>query len=286
MNVHRVWTVIGLAAALLSLGAGSLPAAETRDTWDFPAYQKALRESGRDAGTLDERTFAEVSQRKEAVLANIEAMLIRNFKKADPAVMKAFREVPREYFMYNYARGRSFGDRAYEMPPREWQIGYGSVLSDYIIQGYMTALLRPKPGDVSLEIGTGSGYQSAILSRIVREAYSIEIISTLGEKVRTIFAPLGYTNIHTRVGDGFFGWPEVESGFDIIIVTAQAPFVPPALLEQLKKNGRMVIPIGQPYKPQSLYVYWKDAEGKIHSRRDVTVSFIPMTGAIKEQPAR
>ncbi len=286
MSSRRVRTAIRLAATLLLLWALPLVSAETRGSWDFPAFQRALRQSGRDAATLDERTFAEAGKRKAAVLADIEAMLARNFKTPDPAVMRAFTEVPREYFMYNYARGRSFGDRAYEIPPREWQIGFGSVLSDYIIQAYMTALLKPKPGDVSLEIGTGSGFQSALLSRIVREAYTIEIISALGEKVSTIFAPLGYTNIHTRVGDGFYGWPEVEGGFDIIIVTAQAPFVPPALLAQLKRNGRMVIPIGSPYKPQSLYVYFKDAEGKIHSRRDATVSFIPMTGAIRDRQER
>jgi protein-L-isoaspartate(D-aspartate) O-methyltransferase len=275
-------TAGGLLVSLL-LGVGAWAPAQTRETWDFPAYQRAFRESGRDVSALDERSFTEAGRRKALVLARIEQMLVRNFKTADPAVMRAFREVPREYFMYNYSRNRSFGDRAYEIPPREWQIGYGSVLSDYIIQAYMTALLKPKPGDVSLEVGTGSGFQSALLSRIVRDAYTIEIIGALGEKVRTIFAPLGYTNVHTRVGDGFYGWPEVEGGFDIIIVTAQAPFVPPALLDQLKRNGRMVIPIGQPYKPQFLYVYFKDAEGKIHSRRDETVSFIPMTGAVRNR---
>ena len=122
------------------------------------------------------------------------------------------------------------GQSAYEMPAQEWKIGYGSVLTDYIMQAYMTAKARPKPTDVSLEVGTGSGFQSSILSRIVKKAYTIEIITSLGDKVKNIFAPLGFDNVESRVGDGFFGWPEVEGGFDIILVTAQAPFVPPALL--------------------------------------------------------
>jgi len=137
-----------------------------------------------------------------------------------------------------------------------------------------------------LEIGTGSGFQSSLLSRIVKKAYTIEIITALGDMVMNIFTPLGLSNVDSRVGDGFFGWPEVEGGFDIILVTAQAPFVPPALLAQLKKGGRMIIPIGQPWKPQFLYIYTKDAQGKVHSQRDVSTLFIPMTGQIQTPPPR
>ena len=101
-----------------------------------------------------------------------------------------------------------------------------------------------------------------------------------------IFAPLGYDNVQTRVGDGYYGWPEVEGGFDIIIVTCAAQYAPPDLLKQLKPSGRMVIPIGQPFKRgQILYIYTKDAAGKVHSRRDVGVYFIPMTGVMSKTPA-
>ena len=161
-------------------------------------------------------------------------------------------------------------------------MGYGSYISDYRAQAYMTQIMQPKPTDVSLEIGTGSGFQSAILSRLVKEAYTIEIVTALGEKVDKIYAPLGYTNVQARVGDGFYGWPEAGQKFDIIIVTCAAPFVPPPLLEQLKNNGRMVIPIGQPYKTQFLYVFTKDANGQVHSRRDMPTHFIPMTGRAQE----
>jgi len=145
----------------------------------------------------------------------------------------------------------------------------------------MTQIAAPKPTDITLEIGTGSGFQSALLSRIVKRDYSIEIIEPLGKAVGKIFAPLGYGNVETRVGDGYYGWPEVAGGFDIIIVTCAAQYAPPELFKQLKPGGRLIIPIGQPFKRgQFLYVYTKDEEGKIHSRKDVGVFFIPMTGAM------
>ena len=160
------------------------------------------------------------------------------------------------------------------------------MLSDYLGQAYMTQIARPAPGQVSLEVGTGSGFQSSLLSRIVDQAYSIEIIEPIGHAVGKIFKPLGYDNIQSRVGDGYFGWPEVEGGFDIIVVTCVAQYAPPELFKQLKPGGRLIIPIGQPFKRgQILYVYAKGENGKIHSRRDVGVFFIPMTGAMMAKPA-
>jgi protein-L-isoaspartate(D-aspartate) O-methyltransferase len=257
-----------------------------QQTWNYAAYSAAIEKSGRRIGALDEGSFLAAQQRKQRYLDDIRAMLVRDFGVADPAVMKAFQDVPREYYMYDYEAERNLGHSAYENPALEWKIGYGSVLTDYVMQAYMSAKCRPKPTDVSLEVGTGSGFQSSILSRIVKKAYTIEIITSLGDKVKNIFTPLGYSNVDSRVGDGFFGWPEVEGGFDIILVTAQAPFVPPALLAQLKKGGRMIIPIGQPWKPQFLYMFTKDAQGKVHSQRDVSTLFIPMTGQIQTPPPR
>jgi hypothetical protein len=120
-----------------------------------------------------------------------------------------------------------FAAVAYEEESRPWRIGLGSALSDYRGQAYMTQICQPKAGERALEIGTGSGFQVSILSRIVERAYSIEIIEPLGKAVAEIFKPLGYGNIETRIGDGYFGWPEVEGGFDIIIVTCVAQHVPP-----------------------------------------------------------
>jgi len=285
-----MFTKASLSVLLLSLlvlcAPGVTRVSAQQRAWEFPVYENAMRGSGRDPGSLDEGSFLTAQKRKHKYLDEIKAMLGRNFPAVDPAVMKAFEEVPREYFMYNYEDGRNMGQSAYEVPAQEWKIGYGSVLTDYTMQAYMTAKARPRPTDVSLEIGTGSGFQSSILSRIVKKAYTIEIITSLGDKVKNIFAPLGFENVESRVGDGFFGWPEVEGGFDIILVTAQAPFVPPALLSQLKKGGRMIIPIGQPWKPQFLYMFSKDAQGKVHSQRDVSTLFIPMTGQIQTPPPR
>ncbi len=247
------------------------------DSWDLSMSQALMQESGR-ASSMTQARFAEMEARKPAYLKKTETYLMDSLGSVDPRVMKAFQEVPREYFMYNYETNRSMALKTYEAHPRTWPIGYGSYLSDYRAQAYMTQLAHPKASDVSLEIGTGSGFQSAILSRLVKEAYTVEIITALGKKVDKIYAPLGYTNVHARVGDGFYGWPGAGRKFNIIIVTCSVPFVPPPLLAQLSDNGRMIIPIGQPYKTQFLYVFTKDAQGRVHSRRDVPTYFIPMTG--------
>jgi protein-L-isoaspartate(D-aspartate) O-methyltransferase len=235
--------------------------------------------------TISQAEFDAIQARKPAAMALIKRYLEQHFGTADPAVLAAFQQVPREYFHYMYQEHLAAPSEAYEAQPKPWAIGWGSALSDYLGQAYMTQLLAPKPGMVSLEVGTGSGFQSSLLSRIVDHAYSIEIIEPLGHAVSHIFKPLGYDNVTTRVGDGYYGWPEVKDGFDVIIVTCAAEFAPPVLFQQLKPGGKMIIPIGQPFKRgQVLYVYHKDENGKIHSRRDVGVFFIPMTGAIQKQP--
>jgi protein-L-isoaspartate(D-aspartate) O-methyltransferase len=266
---------------------GAALSAPATPVWTRAAYEQAMHESGRPVSLTDAQ-FDAIQKRKPAAMKRIEEYLKERLGSADPAVMAAFQAVPREYYHYDYPDHRAEPGAAYEDTPKPWAIGYGSALSDYLGQAYMTQICKPTPGEVTLEIGTGSGFQSSLLSRIVKTSYSIEIIEPLGHAVAKIFTPLGYTNVHTKVGDGYYGWPEVEGGFDIIIVTCAATFAPPDLFKQLKPGGRMIIPIGQPFKRgQVLYVYTKDAEGKIHSRRDIGVFFIPMTGAIQHnQPAR
>lgn len=273
------------AAAPLAGWARPAPAAPASGGgWTHEAYQEAMRRSGRPVEQT-EAQFAAIQARKPAAMQRIEAYLKEHLGAADPAVLRAFQAVPREYFHYNYADHHATPGEAYEENPKPWALGYGSALSDYLGQAYMTQVCKPTPADMTLEIGTGSGFQSALLSRIVRRAYSIEIIEPLGHAVGRIFAPLGYDNVETRVGDGYYGWPEVKDGFDIIIVTCAAQYAPPELFKQLRPGGRMVIPIGQPFKRgQVLYVYTRDDAGKIHSRRDVGVFFIPMTGAMQKQP--
>lgn len=234
---------------------------------------------------ISEATFKEIQQRKEKVVKFIEEYLKKKFKTAQPEVIQAFKEVPREYFHYNYEGKYSTVKNAYESDAKPWGIGYGSVMSDYLGQAYMTQLAQPKATDVILEVGTGSGFQIALLSRLVKEAYSIEIIEPLGKSVGEIFQPLGYTNVYSKVGDGYYGWPDVTGGFDIIMVTCAARYVPPALLEQLRPNGKLIIPVGSPIRgTQALFIYTKDAEGKVHSRRDTGVHFIPMTGTVQKNP--
>lgn len=275
-----------LLGALGALAVPPLVRAQGSSTaWTRDAYLAAMRASGRET-SISEQNFAAIQARKPAAMRRIESYLKSRFNgEADPAVLRAFETLPREYFHWNY-EGRSNGaSNAYESDPKPWGLGYGSALSDYLGQAYMTQACAPKPEHVVLEIGTGSGFQSALLSRIVAKQYSIEIINPLGTAVQRIFAPLGYSNVETRVGDGFFGWPEVQGGFDTIIVTCAAQYVPPALIQQIKPGGRLVIPIGQPFRRgQFLYIYTKDEDGRVRSRKDVGVYFIPMTGAMMNRP--
>ena len=252
--------------------------------WTYARYMELAKATGRKM-EISEDAFKKVLQRRDKVLKRIEEYLTGKFKAAQPEVMQAFRDVPRDYFHYNYEGKFNTVSNAYDAEAKPWGLGYGSVMSDYLGQAYMTQLAQPKATDTVLEIGTGSGFQISLLSRIVKEAYSIEIIEPIGKGVGELFKPIGYDNVHTKVGDGYFGWPEVKDGFDIIMVTCAARYVPPALLEQLKSNGKLIIPVGSPIRgTQTLFVYTKDAEGKVHSRRDVGVHFIPMKGAVEKNP--
>jgi protein-L-isoaspartate(D-aspartate) O-methyltransferase len=273
-----------LGAAAASAVAATTTIAHAAPAWTREAFEEAMRKSGRPV-TLTDAQFQAIQARKPAAMKLIGSYLKDRLGSANPAVMQAFDAVPREYYHYQYAEHRSECGDAYEPEPKPWALGYASALSDYLGQAYMTQVCKPAATDTTLEIGTGSGFQSSLLSRIVKKAYSIEIIEPLGHAVAKLWAPLGYDNIESRVGDGYFGWPEVKDGFDIIIVTCAAQYAPPDLFKQLKPGGRMIIPIGQPFKRgQVLYIYTKDAEGKVHSRRDVGVFFIPMTGAMMNRP--
>lgn len=272
-----------MAAAALLWMAVWAPTAHATESWSYPRLLQTFKDSGRKVN-LSAQGFDELQVKKQRALQDIEGYLKARLGSADPLVLQAFAQVPREYFHYHYAEKYPFLIEAYEEKAKPWAIGYGSALSDYLGQAYMTQLARPTADSVVLEIGTGSGFQISLLSRIAKKAYSIEIIEPLGVSVSKIFKPLGYDNVQTRVGDGYFGWPEVKEGFDIIIVTCAAQYVPPALFKQLKAGGRLVIPIGQPFKKgQILYLYTKDQDGRIHSRKDVGVYFIPMTGEMEKQ---
>ena len=167
--------------------------------------------------------------------------------------------------------------RRYAYENRPLPIGHGQTISQPYIVALMTELVRPHPDDVVLEVGTGSGYQAAVLAELVDRVYSIEIIRALASQAKHRLADLGYDNITTRLGDGYFGWEE-HAPFDAIVVTAAASHVPPPLIEQLKPGGRMVIPVGGRFTTQTLLLLEKTEEGEIITRQYGAVLFVPLTG--------
>ncbi len=185
-------------------------------------------------------------------------------------VLDAIRNVPRHEFVPD-------DQRSYAYENRPLPIGYGQTISQPYIVAIMTDLLKPKKNDRILEVGTGSGYQAAILAELAGSVYTIEIIEQLSEKASGQLKRAGYTNVHTRTGDGYYGW-DAEAPFDAIIVTALASHIPPPLLKQLKPGGRMLIPVGSPFMTQYLVLVTKDADNKITTREIVPVSFVPLTG--------
>lgn len=191
---------------------------------------------------------------------------------ADENVLNSMRDVPRHLFVPEGLQASAYDDCP--LP-----IGSGQTISQPYIVALMTELLRPDSDDVILEVGTGSGYQAAVLAEIVDTVYSIEIICELQERADSTLKALGYTNIHTRCGDGYNGWPEAAP-FDGIIVTAAPEKVPRPLLEQLKEGGRLVIPVGEII--QYLEVHTRHGD-KYTKERSVPVRFVPMTGKAEEE---
>ncbi len=186
---------------------------------------------------------------------------------SDAAVLAAMRTVPRHLFV---PAGEI--DHAYE--DRPLPIGHGQTISQPYIVALMTELARLRPGHRVLEVGTGCGYQAAVLSRLVKQVFTIEIVEPLALAARDRLASLGYANVTSRVGDGYEGWPS-EAPFDIVLVTAAPEHVPQPLIEQLKPGGRLVIPVGPAWN-QNLELIEKDQSGRTHSRVVAPVRFVPM----------
>ena len=188
----------------------------------------------------------------------------------DPRVMAAMAKVPRHAFV-----PADEVKHAYENRPLP--IGHGQTISQPYIVAIMTDLVKPKPGQRILEVGTGSGYQAAILAKLVDQVYTMEIIEPLAASAEQRLAKLGYRNVHVRVGDGYYGWAK-EAPFDAIVVTAAASHIPPPLLQQLKPGGRMVIPVGSRFMVQQLVVVEKNDEGTFTTHQILPVQFVPLTG--------
>ncbi len=188
---------------------------------------------------------------------------------SDARVLAAMRKVPRHEFVPEH-----LADAAYEDHPVP--IGYGQTISQPYIVALMTELLRLTPGAKVLEVGTGCGYQTAVLAEIAAEVYSMEIIEALARESADRLQRLGYKNIQIKRGDGYLGWPE-HAPFDAIIVTAGAEHIPPPLVQQLKTGGRIVIPVGEPHAEQSLLLVQKGSNGEVITRNVSAVLFVPLT---------
>jgi protein-L-isoaspartate(D-aspartate) O-methyltransferase len=191
-------------------------------------------------------------------------------EELDPGVLSAIGTVPRHEFVPEALRGRAYVNLP--LP-----IGYGQTISQPFIVALMTDLLKVKPGARVLEIGTGSGYQAAVLAEAGARVYTIEIIPELAREGGERLKRLGYAGIEARTGDGYFGWPE-HAPFDCILVTAAVTQIPPPLVQQLKPGARMVIPVGGSFQPQYLVVVDKDADGRVTTRQLLPVQFVPLTG--------
>ncbi len=192
---------------------------------------------------------------------------------ADSATLDAMRNVPRHEFVPPRYRDRAYGDQP--LP-----IGLGQTISQPYIVAYMTEMIRPKPGMKILEVGTGSGYQAAVLGHIGCDVYTVEILEVLATSARDRLRRLGFHGVTSRHADGHYGQEE-EAPFDAVIVTAAAGFIPPALVEQLKPGGRMIIPVGSVYGIQNLILIEKGATGGIRTRNLLPVRFVPLLSGLR-----
>ena len=193
---------------------------------------------------------------------------IENRGISDNATLEAMRKVKRHLFV-------PIGSVDYAYDDRPLSIGYGQTISQPYIVAYMTEILEPKPNYKVLEIGTGSGYQAAVLAEIIDSMFTIEIIKELGMSARERLKRLGYDNVYQKIADGYYGWEE-HAPFDAIVVTAASEFIPPPLIEQLKDGGKMIIPVGSPFMVQTLMLIQKEGD-KFTTTSLMPVRFVPFT---------
>ena len=231
----RSWPVAGLVALLLLQAGAATPA-------DDPYRAQRL-----------------------ALVAQLRA---ERDPRVDAQALAVLERVPRHRFVPDELRTEAYANRP--LP-----IGYGQTISQPYIVALMTSLARPASGQRILEIGTGSGYQAAVLAAYGAQVYSVEIVEPLARGAAQRLAP--YANVRTRVADGYYGWEE-HAPFDAIVVTAAAGSIPPPLVAQLKPGGRMVIPVGGAFATQMLMLVEKDAAGRVHAQRIAPVRFVPLTG--------
>jgi len=238
--------------------------AKSEQKQKVPTGKKVLR---------PEHTHPAFSQRSKERTGMV-ARQIRARGIRDANVLSSLRIVPRHAFVRPGDLRRAYSDQPLA-------IGLGQTISQPYIVAYMTEALELGAESRVLEIGTGSGYQAAVCAEIAQEVYTIEILEELAESAGERLKELGYRNVFVKAADGYFGWKQ-KGPFDAIIVTCAAGFVPPPLIEQLKPNGRMILPLGSPFGVQTLVLITKDDKGKVRSRRLLPVRFVPMLGRIEK----
>ncbi|HOP16528.1 MAG: protein-L-isoaspartate(D-aspartate) O-methyltransferase [Gammaproteobacteria bacterium] len=215
-----------------------------------------------------------IGQAERALWGDVEFQISRlrselGFDQLSPAVRGALHEVPRQRFVPD-------GQRRHAYENRPLPIGHGQTISQPLIVAIMTELLQIGPGARVFELGTGSGYQAAVLAALGAEVYSVEIIPELAERAHVTLDALNY-KVATRIGDGYHGWKEAAP-FDAIIVTAAVDHIPPPLIQQLKPGGRMLVPIGSRYLTQKLVLVTRDEHGAVRTQEMLPVTFVPLTG--------
>jgi len=216
-------------------------------------------------------TQEEFAQQREEM---VETQL-KNRDIANELVLEAMRKVPRHLFMPASVRQYAYIDSP--VP-----IGEGQTISQPYIVGLMTQTVDPRPGDRALEVGTGSGYQAAVLGELVQEVYTIEIVPVLAERAGKVLSESGYDNVEVRQGDGYQGWPE-KAPFDIILITAAPEEIPQPLIDQLAEGGRLVVPVGPQGEIQTLTLVTKE-KGEVKRAYITDVRFVPMTGEVQQVP--
>jgi protein-L-isoaspartate(D-aspartate) O-methyltransferase len=244
---RRLAAFMRAGAVILIVACAVMPDAEGQDRYAAP--RKAMVDT---IAALTRETAAETGR-----------------ASLDSRVLTAMNKVPRHRFVPADQEPNAYANRP--LP-----IGNGQTISQPFIVALMTDMLGLKATDRVLEIGTGCGYQAAVLAELAREVYTIEIVAQLAREAAARLAELGYRNVNARSGDGYRGWP-AHAPFDAIIVTAAAPEVPPALIEQLKPGGKLVIPVGAQWSGQELRIIEKDQHGKTTTRNALAVRFVPLT---------
>ncbi len=218
-----------------------------------------------------------VSAYSEDIYKNRRQMMVEKDIKGrgirDKKVLEVIGKVPRHLFVDEYLRGRAYED--YPLP-----IGEGQTISQPYVVALMTEVLRLRPTDKVLEVGTGSGYQAAVLAEIVKDVYTIEIRRGLAEKAEKRLKDMGYKNVKVKYADGYFGWEEYAP-FDAIIITASANHIPPPLIKQLREGGRLIIPLGSTVYYQTLTLATK-TKGELDLEQITSVAFVPMVGEVQK----